>query len=64
MYFVFLSHKARFRRPLESQSKHKFPRNIPDEYLPAQIPVTPGSDAYDSNKSVCLVKSLDIGDAA
>ena len=61
MYFVFLNHKVPF---CKKPSKHKFQQNIPDEYLPAQIPVTPGSDAYDSNKSLCLVKSLDIGDAA
>ena len=59
MYFVFLNHKVPF---FKKSSKHKFQQNIPDEYLPAQILVTPGSDAYDSNKSLCLVESFDTGD--
>ena len=62
MYFVFLSHKVPFYRERERPSKDKFQQNIPDEYLPAQIPVTPGSDAYDSNKSLCLAESSDTGD--
>ena len=61
MYFVFLNHKVLFYR---DPSQHKFRQNIPDEYLPAQILVTPGSDAYDSNKSLCLAESFDTGDTA
>ena len=59
MYFVFLNHKVQF-----SLQIHKFHLNIPDEHLQAEIPLTPGSDAYDSDKSLCLVESVDIGDFA